>query len=476
MPYPFRDLRGWIDHLEAEGELLRLREEIQLEPDVGAIAKAICEINKRGERAPGILAENIVGCETRLAIALDAAWDRTAIAFGLPKDASLKEQKEAWLKAYARYPVKPHMVNKKDAPCKENILYGEEVDLFKFPIPRLNIQDAGPYLLKTLCITKDPDSDWVNFGMYRAQVLDRNKTSIMTSHTSHWGEHYIKARRKGKPLEMTIVLGTDPILTRVSGTRIPAGWNEFDFAGALRGEPVEVVEAESVGLVVPATAEIVLEGTVTPEANVYEGPFGEWTGAYSGMLVMPTFEIKTLTHRNNPIFDHVSVGRGWTESEYMTLVSLIVALEEELKHICPSISQIAYLQPILENCVVQGRWVNKTEPRRVMNAVWASQAVTQNKIVTIVDEDVDPWDAEEVMWAISTRCQANTDIVMIPGAHCRLDPSVEVDGTTCLLGIDATKSKEPFPRHTIAEWVLPREETEGWRARIIEHMERGKFS
>jgi UbiD family decarboxylase len=158
----------------------------------------------------------------------------------------------------------------------------------------------------------------------------------------------------------------------------------------------------------------------------------------------------------------------------MTLVSKIVALEQELKHICPSITQIAYLQPYVENCVVQGKWLNKTEPRRVMNAIWASQAVQQNKMVTVVDEDVDPWDAEDVMWAISTRCQGNTDIVMIPGAHCRLDPSVEIDGTTCLLGIDATKSREPFSRHSVSEWIVPRKEMEGWKERIKRYMEGGK--
>ena len=268
MEYPFQDLREWIDHLEDEGELLRLKEEISLEPDIGAIGQAICDMNKRGLNAPGIVAENIVGCNTKLAIGLDAAWNRTAMAFGLPKDASFNEQKEVWLKAYDRYPIKAKVLAKKDAPCKENILRGEAVDLFKFPIPRLNIQDAAPYLLKTLCITKDPDSDWVNFGMYRAQVLDRNKTSIMTSHTSHWGEHYTKARLHGKPLEMAIAIGTDPVLARVSGTRTPAEWNEFDFAGALRGEPVEVVRAESVDLPVPATAEIVLEGVLSLKADV----------------------------------------------------------------------------------------------------------------------------------------------------------------------------------------------------------------
>ncbi len=108
-----------------------------------------------------------------------------------------------------------------------------------------------------------------------------------------------------------------------------------------------------------------------------------------------------------------------------------------------------------------------------MNAVWASEANPQSKMVTVVDEDIDPWNAEEVMWAIATRCQANTDIVMIPGAHCRLDPSIEIDGTTCQFGIDATKSMEPHPRHIISEWIAPRQETETWKMKIMRLMKEG---
>jgi 3-polyprenyl-4-hydroxybenzoate decarboxylase len=112
--------------------------------------------------------------------------------------------------------------------------------------------------------------------------------------------------------------------------------------------------------------------------------------------------------------------------------------------------------------------------RQVLEYFTARRVMTNKHIV--VDEDVDPWDADDVMWAISTRCQANTDIVMMPASHCRLDPSVELDGTSCLLGIDATKSKEPFPRHSVCDWVAPRKEMEAWKEKILKHMEGGKRS
>ena len=462
----YRDLREWIDYLEKTGELVRIKDEINLEPDVGAIGKAACDL-----RGPGILTEKIAGYDdARLSIFLHGTKQRAATALGLPKGTGTREQKETWLKAYEKYPVAPRVVLKQAASCKENIMHGKDVNLFKFPIPRLNTDDAAPYILKTLSITRDPESDWVNFGMFRMMVLDRNKTSIMTSHTSHWGEHYTNARRLGKPLEMAVVLGTDPVLTTVSAIRIPKDWKEYDFAGALRGKPVEIVLAESVDLPVPATAEIVLEGTLTLEADTFEGPFGEFTGAYGGAYLMPAFEIKTITHRNNPIFDTVHEDNG-ADDYWMTILPKCAAIELELKKACASITEVAYILPAYLNCVVQGKWLNKTEPRRVMNAIWASEANPQSKMVTIVDEDIDPWNAEQVMWAIVTRCQANKDIVMIPGAHCRLDPSIEADGTTCLFGIDATKSMEPHPRHIISGWIKPRKETEVWKKKILGLME-----
>ncbi len=465
----YRDLREWIEHLETEGELVRLKEEIRLEPDVGAISRAIADV-----QGLGVLADNIFGFhDARIAIGLSASWRRSAMTLGLPKESSHREMVKAWEKALGRYPVKAKMVAKEDAPCKQNIMRGEEVNLFSFPIPKTSLQDAAPYITKMMCITKDPDSGWVNAGMYRMQVLDRNRTGIMFHGSRHIAEHYNKARRDKRPLEMAVAIGLDPATLLTAAVKIPRGWDEFDFAGALRQAPVELVKAETADLPVPATAEIVLEGELSLTANLLEGPFGEFTGSYSGCLMMPIFQINTITYRNNTIFDFLLCGRPPADGYYMSCIPSVAALEQELRHNCPNITQIAYLLPSLMNCVVQGRWTSRGEARKAILAALSSESIVNSKMVTVVDEDVDPWNAQDVLWAIVTRCQANTDLVILPGLASELDPSAEDDGTGCKFGIDATKSIATSPRHSVVQFILPRQETEAWKKRILRVMKEG---
>ncbi len=462
-----RDMREWISQLEKEGELLRVKDELKLEPDIGAIGKAICDL-----QGPGLLAENVYGYNTRLCMGLHAAFRRTAMAMGLPKEASFKEIKDKWKSAFANYPVKSRIV--KDAPCKENIVKGDDVNLFQFPVPRININDASFYLTKTMCITKDPDSDWVNMGMYRAMILDRNKTGLMAQYFQHLTRHYFKARSQGKPLEMALVYGAAPHMAIVSGSPIPPGWTEFDFAGALRGEPEDLVMAETVNLPVPVSAEVVLEG-VLREPAVFEGPFGEFPGAYSTSYLTPVFEVKCITYRNNPIMDHLYIGRGRTETDYMTNLATISSIEQELKPKFPWITEIAFLSPKWLNCVVQGKWTHRSQPIKVMNAVFGSAALINPKVVTMVDDDIDPWNAEEVMWAIAARSQADVDVYSIPGAFTSLDPAKSLEGLTTYFGINATKTMPPHPRHQLVEYVTPRKETAAWKDKIRKWMQGGKF-
>ncbi|MFC2001331.1 UbiD family decarboxylase [Chloroflexota bacterium] len=462
-----RDLREWLGQLESEGELLRIKEELSLEPDIGALGKAVCDL-----QGPGILAENIAGYKTGLCIGLSASFKRSAMAMGLPSEASFKEVKAKWKSAFEKYPVKARMV--KDAPCKENIVLGENVNLFQFPVPRINIDDASFYLTKTMCITKDPESDWVNVGMYRAMLLDRNRTGLMMQHFQQGAAHYFRARERGQPLEMAIAYGTAPHIPLVSGCPIPWGWNEFDFAGALRGEPEELVMAETVNLPVPATAELVLEGELK-EPAVFEGPFGEFAGSYSTAYMTPVFEVKAITYRNDPIMDHLYIGRGRTETDYMTDLPTISSIEQELKPRFPEITEIAFLTPKWLNCVVQGKWTNRSQPIKVMSAVWGARSLINPKMLTIVDEDIDPWDADEVMWAIGARCQADTDVYTLPGMYAALDPSQSSEGLSCTFGINATKAIPPHPRHQLVQYVTPRKETPLWKERVKKWMQGGEF-
>ncbi|MFC2019154.1 UbiD family decarboxylase [Chloroflexota bacterium] len=457
----YSDLREWMAYLEREGELVRVKEEIHLEPNIGAIGRAICNL-----QGPAVLTENLIGYDrTRsLVIGLTATPSRVGMALGLPKDSPMSEQKKAWLSAYEMRSVKPIMV--KDAPCKENMVTGDDVNLFDFPIQRINTEDPAPFIIKTSVISKDPDSDWVNSGTYRMQVLGRNKTAMRAARRKDWGEHYEKYRRMGKEMECAVALGVEPVLGMVSGTRIPRGWNEFEFAGALRGDPEELIEGESVSLPVPASAEIVLEGIVKPEDEVFEGNFGEGGGAYSRAGITPVFHIKTITYRNNPIFDTLYIGRPPNESSRAYILMNSAMLEKELKTKFPQITEVALLWPAMRNVVIQGRWGHRGEPNKVITAFLGSiTAAYDAKFVTIVDEDIDPWNVTDVMWAIVGRSQADKDFIILPGCHIDHDPSQGVDGLSCVVGINATKPRPPYDR-IVAQWVTHPEGTKDWEARI----------
>ncbi len=463
-----RDLREWIEQLKKEGDLLSLPNEIKLEPDMGAIGKAICDL-----QGPGVLAEKVYGYDNaRVAIGLCAAFRRSAMAMGLPKTASFKEIKTKWRETFTKYPMKPRMVT--DAPCKENIRIGDDVNLFNFPVPRLNTNDASFYFTKTMCITKDPNSDWLNMGMYRVMILDRNHTGCMIQHFQHAMSHYAAAKKLGKPLEMVIAYGAAPNLPIVSGSPIPWGWNEFEFAGALRGEPEELVMAETVNLPVPARAELIIEGELR-EPGVLEGPFGEFAGSYSTTYMTPVFHVKAVTYRNNPIMDHLYIGRGRTETDYMTDLASLSSIEQELIPRFPEITEIAFLSPKWLNVVVQGKWSHPGQPIKVMAAVWGARSLINAKMVTIVDEDIDPWDAQDVMWAIGARSQADIDVYTMPGSFASLDPSHNANGMSCTFGINATRTVADHPRHQYVDYVTPRKETAMWKDNLKKWMQGGSY-
>ena len=465
----YRDLREWMARLEREGELVRVKDEVRLEPDIGAIGRAI--LNTDG---PAVWAEKLFGFDdTRsLVIGLAATDSRVGMALGLPKDSTMSEQKSLWLSAYDKKPLKPRMVS--DAPCKENIVSGEDVNLFHFPIMRLNTADPAPFIIKTSVISKDPDSGWVNSGTYRMQVVGHNKTGMYAARRKDWGEHYEKYRQMGKEMECAVALGTEPVLGMVSGTRLPLECSEYEFAGALRGEPEELVMGESVNLPVPARAEIVLEGIVKPDEAAFEGNFGEGMGAYSHAVMAPVFHVKTITYRNNPIYDTIYIGRPPTESSLFFKMTNSAMLEQELKAKFPQITEVALLWPAMKNVVIQGKWGHRGEPNKVIAAFLGSTTAAYDaKLVTIVDEDIDPWDVTDVMWAIAGRSQGDKDFIILPGFRSDLDPSQGTDGMSCMVGINATKPRPPYDR-IMAQWVTHPEGTKEWEARIRELARGGK--
>ncbi|SFZ77877.1 UbiD family decarboxylase [Staphylococcus pasteuri] len=422
----YKDLRGFLDLLESENQLLRVKEEVMPEPDISAIGRATPDMDS----APAVMIENIKGYNTPLVLNVHGSWQNHALMLGLPKNTSIKDQffnlKEKWDK----YPIGPEWIDKKDAPVKENVITQEDgINLFDvLPLFRINEADAGFYLSKALIVSKDPDKpdnyDEQNIGTYRVQVKGKDKVGIQPIPFHDIAVHLQHAEEKDEPLPIAICLGNDPVLSFMASTPIEYVQSEYDFAGALKGEPIELTKSEHGNLDIPARSEIVLEGYIEPRKREIEGPFGEFPGSYSGARRQPTVKITKITHRTNPIFENLYLGMPWTEIDYLMALNTSLPLYKQLKRDFPEVEAVNAMYTHGIGTIVSTK----------------SRLGGYGKAVAIiVDEFVDPFNLEQVMWAITTRVRPDKDVFKVPAAPgMPLDPSSEPAGMHTKLVIDAT--------------------------------------
>lgn len=326
----FRNLRAYLEALEARGELKRIQVPVSAELEITEIADRMV---KRG--GPALLFERVVGKDFPLAIGLFGTRERAAFALGVEDLDELAQKVEtllalnpgkgglsALLGLLPKLPLLkgffPRRVRR--APVQEVVHRGEAVDLRRLPVLTCWPLDGGPFLTLPLVITKDPETGELNLGMYRMQVLDERSTAM------HWQLHKVgrrhleKARKLGKKLEVAVALGGDPILTYAATAPLPPlpGVSEFHLAGFLRGAPIELAKGLTVDLPVPAEAEFVLEGYIDPEEPlVEEGPFGDHTGFYTPKDLYPRFHVTALTHRKGAIYPATIVGVPPMEDAYL---------------------------------------------------------------------------------------------------------------------------------------------------------------
>jgi len=442
---PYNDLREFIAKLEQEGELRRIKAEVDWYLELNHIAK----LNEE-QLGPALLFENVKGYKIPVLASAIATPSRLALALDLPKTTPLIETIRAWVertKPEKRTP--PVWVKDRKAPCKENVIEGDKVDITKFPVPHLYPRDGGRYITTGCTITKDPETGWVNIGVYRIQVHDKQTLGTQFIVGKHAEIMLRKYAERNEPMPVAVVIGADPTIFLVGSSRVPPEESEYDYAGGLRGKPVEVVKGETVDLPVPAGAEIVIEGEVDPKALKEEGPFGEYTGYYSGLgkVPRPFIKIKCITHRDNPIFWHTSVGRPVTEQHWTLSLTHTAALWSELEAMgIPGIKAV-YCPP--DGC---GRFiaiisVKQMYPGHTMQVGTAAISTEMGhyglKTVIIVDDDIDPTDISRVLWALAVRCQPARSVEIIKrGRSTPLDPSLPPDPIARLITsrmiIDAT--------------------------------------
>ncbi len=407
----YKDLRAFLARLEDEGHLARVKVDVDLKYEIGAVCRKVLDSSGPAlffERPGGYsvpLVTNSLGTRRRYALALHTTPDKVH---------------QEWVSRTAR-PIPPTVV--KTGPCKENILLGDEVDLFKLPIPIWNALDGGAYITFPCHISKDPETGERNCGMYRTMVHDRKTVGILAAPFRHISLH--RAKAPDKPFPVAIALGLDPAIHCATVAPFPQGTDEMAMAGALRGEPVEMVPCETIPLEVPACAEVVLEGEIPPAVTRVEGVFGEFTGYYGLRLPQPVIEIKAMTYRNNPIHQAVYEGRPPNEDSIM----LAVPLEAEMARLLP----LPGLRQIYMSIGGSGAFnaVASIEKRfegygKMMGlAILGAWAGRQIKNLIIVDDDIDPSDPRQVEWALATRVQPHRDVEIIKVVlGSPLDPSL----------------------------------------------------
>ena len=277
-----KNMRDFITKAEEVGLCKRITAEVDWNLELSHIAK----LNEE-QSGPALLFENVKDYDTPVITSVCTTTQRLALIMGLPLDSTLVNLYEEWAKLGENL-TPPKWVDAVGAPCKENILSGDDIDLYKFPVPQWYPLDGGRFIgTAHFIISKDPETGWVNLGTYRSQLLGKDKMGTQFIKGKHADIMLKKYQALGKPMPVASVIGCDPLLFILGAARISAFTSEYDVAGALRGQAVEVVKGETVDLPIPAHAEIVIEGEVDADKFMEEGPFGEYTGYYSGVGTDP---------------------------------------------------------------------------------------------------------------------------------------------------------------------------------------------
>ncbi|MBC2879339.1 MULTISPECIES: non-oxidative hydroxyarylic acid decarboxylases subunit C [Streptomyces] len=465
----YDDLRSFLDALEREGQLLRVTDEVMPEPDLAAAANAAPRL---GDTAPALYFDNVTGfTDARVAMNVHGSWANHALALGLPKDTPVKRQVEEFIRRWNDFPVAPEW--REDPPWAENTMDGDEVDIFRvLPLFRLNDGDGGFYIDKAAVVSKDPEdpehSGKQNVGIYRIEVKGGRKLALQPVPMHDIAQHLHKAERAGEDLPVAITLGNDPVISIVASTPMKYDENEYELAGALRGAPAPVAPAPLTGLPVPWGAEVVIEGVIEGRKREIEGPFGEFTGHYSGGRSMPVIRVDKISYRTRPVFEHLYLGMPWTEVDYLIAANTCVPLYRQLTEEFPEVRAVNAMYThglvvIVSTAKRYGGFAKAVGLRVLTTPHGLGYATT----VIVVDEDVDPFDLPQVMWALSTKMNPSGDLIRIPNLSVlELAPQAQHPGITDKLVIDATTPVAPDHRGNYGNQVRDLPEAAAWLDRL----------
>lgn len=477
----YTDLRDYIAQLEKQGELKRISYPINPHLEMTEIADRVLR-----QGGPALLFENPIGYNMPVLCNLFGTPKRVAMGMGRDDISALREV--GHLLAFLREPEPPKGIRdffselpkykqvlnmpvkqRSSAPCQEIIIQNDDVDLTQIPIMHCWPDDVAPLITWGLTITKGPNKDRQNLGVYRLQRLAKNK--LIMRWLAHRGGaldfQEWKTAKPGEKFPVAIALGADPATILAAVTPVPDTLSEFAFAGLLRGHRSEVVSALSCDLLVPASAEIVLEGYIDPQETALEGPYGDHTGYYNEVERFPVFTVTHITRRKDAIYHSTYTGRPPDEPAVMGLALnevFIPILQKQFPEIIDF-----YLPP--EGCsyriaVVTIKKQYAGHAKRIMMGVWSYlRQFMYTKFVIVCDDDINARDWKDVMWAISTRMDPKRDVTFIENTPIDyLDFASPISGLGSKMGLDATNK---WAGETTREWgnVIKKD------AKVVEHID-----
>ncbi|SPD72392.1 putative phenylphosphate carboxylase, alpha subunit [uncultured Desulfobacterium sp.] len=424
MGFPYDDMRSFIDDLEKEGELIRVQEEVDWNLEAGAIARRLAELTqgrsvKKGGQ-PAAVFENVKGYPKgfRLAVGTHYNPKRVSLAFGLEDSdhRTLQDLQKAFIDA-VDHPIKPVVV--KNGSCKENKLFGDEVNLYKFPAPMVHEGDGGRYMCTLhFLVSKRLDSDWTNWGMYRAMIHDKRTLGGLFIHSQHGPDIYYEYEAADKPMPFAIVIGADPLSLFFSAAPLPRGLSEVDAVGGARGKAVRMVKCETNDLMVPADAEIVIEGVVPPRVRAYEGPFGEFTGyRASPRDKRPVYAVKCITYRNDPILTMSCMGVPVDEGDIVWSVGLGSMYKRSLINAGLPVVDVN-LPPEASGVltVVSTKTPYRGIAHTIANVLDGEfKMVSMSQHILVVNDDVDIFNIPELLHTWASRVHPERDIFVRRG-------------------------------------------------------------
>jgi 4-hydroxy-3-polyprenylbenzoate decarboxylase len=404
----YRDLREFIAKLEETGDVVKIKEEVDWDLEAAAISRRVYEMS-----GPALLFTKIKDYPRgyRLFGGSLGTFRRVAIALGLDPSTPVRELYQAY-ETRKDHRIPPKIV--KWGPCKENILTGQNVDINRFPTPYIHEGDGGRYIgTWDLVVSKDPETGWHNWGMYRFMIHNERYIVGFPRYHSHLGrvlhQHYVPRKQL---MPIALVLGADPISHLVASASIPKGVSEAEVAGGVNQQPIELVTCETSDLLVPAHAEIVIEAEILPDATAQEGPFGEYPGYRTeGVRMGVLARVNAVTFRNDPILTMISLGIPPDDNSVATPITSAVAVKERLKSSGIPVTDV-YTPPeaVIHTAIVGVKTGGRAVVERILDALTVRRA-DWSKII-VVDADVDVFDMRQVIHAFSTKCHPTRGIIV----------------------------------------------------------------